>query len=110
MRLEKPQTGAAGLLTASGAYEFESKRYQVKAWTQNFSLLDLTLPDGKPIRGTIGLQIDSAGTVEEPAGQLAMVVEGLQVDGEEFGAVELSARRRMSAGRLSCGRRFRDSV
>ncbi len=92
LRMEKPQPGGAGLVTASGSYETESGEFQARAQARDLRLLDVTLPDGATVRGEMGLDLTASGTAEQPTADLKLNAQGLQWDGRDLGSAELSAQ------------------
>jgi outer membrane protein assembly complex protein YaeT len=81
-----------GPLTAFGAYNLDSRRYQLQANAQDWRLSQLTLPDGTPVRATVTIDAAGQGSLDDPAGNLKLVAENIQYGSRDLGRAELSAR------------------
>jgi outer membrane protein assembly complex protein YaeT len=91
LRLEKPQPGGNGTLQATGTYNVASKNYTIDLESQNLQLTSLTLPDGSPVRGSISLEAEGQGTVDNPTLALKASAENVQYRDQQFGSVNLAA-------------------
>jgi outer membrane protein assembly complex protein YaeT len=92
LHLEKPQPNGGGLLRASGAYNTNSKQYRFQAHAQDFQLSTLTLPGATTVSGAVTLVASGQGVTGDPAAGLKLAFDRLQVDGQDFGRVEISAK------------------
>jgi outer membrane protein assembly complex protein YaeT len=89
LRLDKPDSGG---LAASGTYNLETKAYSVNAAADDFTLSQMVLPDGTPVRGVIDLSAQGSGTIDDPMLDLTLNAGNLRVRDDEIGSVSLTAR------------------
>jgi outer membrane protein assembly factor BamA/autotransporter translocation and assembly factor TamB len=87
LRLDKPQPGGNGELTARGSYDLDRRGYTLSLDSRDLRLTTLTLPDGTPVRGTIDLRANGQGTIENPAGNATFTLADIRVRGDDFGTV-----------------------
>jgi outer membrane protein assembly complex protein YaeT len=112
LRLNKPQPDGDGSLRASGAYNLTSKAYRIEAHAKDVRLSNLTLPWAKSstcppdpagrgpaspcdqsttVRGGVSLDASGQGVTDNPVGDLKLALDRIQVGGQEFGSIEVSA-------------------
>jgi len=91
LALEKPQPGGNGQLTGAGSYDLNTRAYTFDARSADLRLVNVALPDGRRVAGTIALTGNGAGTVESPAGTLRGAITNLSLGTHELGTVELNA-------------------
>jgi outer membrane protein assembly complex protein YaeT len=83
--LDKPQRDGNGRIVGGGTYDLDRRAYTVDLRSSNLQLVSLTLPNGRQVRGPLQLMARGAGTVEEPAGTIDVVADGLRVDQYDIG-------------------------
>ena len=91
LRLSKPQPDGDGSLTASGSYHLDRRTFNLQLDSEQLRLLNLTLPDGVPVRGALELQARAQGTLEDPMGSARIVATELLVRGEDLGSLTVDA-------------------
>ena len=85
--LDKPQAGGNGRITATGSYQLTTRQFTADLQSQNVKLLTLTLPDGRPVRGTVEAIAHANGTVQNLAGTINVRADDLVVGEYAVGAV-----------------------
>ncbi len=90
--LDKPQPGSDGQLTASGHYAIDTGAYDFTVDSHDLSMVALTLPDGRPLRGDVALSGSGAGTIADPAAQLSVALDRLRLAQHDLGRVTLDGR------------------
>jgi hypothetical protein len=83
LTIEKPQPDAPGKISATGSYHLDRKSYTFELRSDNVRLLDLQLPEGQRLRGTLQLSASGAGSVSSPAGMVNLTFDSLEIDGLE---------------------------
>ena len=89
LKLEKPAGG--GTLNASGMYNTASSAYRAEAHSRDFAITNFEL-NGEKLRGVATLDASGSGTVSDPAGELKLALDGIQLGAQEYGHVELNAK------------------
>ena len=85
--IDKPQPDGNGRVTGTATYQLDRRVYTFGLRSTNLQLTSLTLPDGRPVRGTVEMNGRGAGTLDAPAGSLTIVADDLQVDRYALGRV-----------------------
>lgn len=91
LTLEKPQPGGDGSLRAAVTYNQKTRDYSIDARSRNIRLTDLTLPDGRAVRGAIDLTVTGQGNVKDPAGRLQLAARDLTLGDMDLGGLTASA-------------------
>ena len=91
LRLSKPQPDGDGSLTVSGSYHLDRHTFNLQLDSEQLRLVNLTLPDAVPIRGSLALEAHAQGTLEDPTGTARLVAEQLLVRGEDLGRLTVDA-------------------
>ncbi len=89
--LDKPQQGGNGQLVASGTYGIDTRAYSYDVRSDGLRLENAALPDGRALRGEVSITGAGRGTVDSPAGKLALVLNGLRLAEHDLGEVRLDA-------------------
>jgi outer membrane protein assembly complex protein YaeT len=85
--LDKPQPGGNGRIRGGGTYHLDRQTYTVDVQSDNVQLLTLSLPDGRPVRGSLQLAATGTGSVAEPAGTVNVLADALAVGDYPVGRV-----------------------
>ena len=85
--IDKPQPQGNGHIFGSGSYDLDRRTYTADLRSQDLQLVSLALPDGRQIRGALQLTAHGTGSIDQPAGNLNLAVDGLQVDQYAVGRV-----------------------
>jgi outer membrane protein assembly factor BamA/autotransporter translocation and assembly factor TamB len=91
LRLDKPQPGGNGALTARGSYDLDRGVYNVEAKGDNLRLVSVLLPGGTPVRGAIDLNAHGEGTIKDPALTGTFALRDLRVREDDYGNITLNA-------------------
>jgi len=95
-QLRGPQATVSELeldkLRASGTYNTATKQYSFQAHAQDWVLSHLKLPGDTEVRGTVNLDASGSGVSDNPAADLKLAVDGIQVGEQQYGHVELAAK------------------
>jgi outer membrane protein assembly complex protein YaeT len=91
LALTKPQPQGDGRLAGTASYHLDRRTYTADLQSQNVQLLSLTLPDGRPVRGTLQVNARGEGSVEAPAGTLSLAADRLQIAEYTIGQVTANA-------------------
>ncbi|MGH9633049.1 MAG: translocation/assembly module TamB domain-containing protein [Bryobacteraceae bacterium] len=91
LRLVKPQPEGDGTLTANATYNLETEAYEVDAKAEELRLLNVTSPDGTPVRGEFGLTAQGRGTTENPSVDVSLTASGLEAYSEQIGTLTVQA-------------------
>jgi translocation and assembly module TamB len=80
----------AGVLTANGDYEPTSRRYQIRANTQNLRLeqIHVLQRDQDAISGQLTADVSGSGTLDDPQLTGRVQIPSLQMRGETFSGVD----------------------
>ena len=89
--LAKPQPEGDGELTVSGTYRLDTEAYTIEVASKNLRVLTAMLPDGRPIRGQVAVSGSGQGTIADPAADVELTAEALQVADADLGRVALHA-------------------
>lgn len=87
LTLDKPQPDGNGRIRGSGSYNLDRRAYTLDLRSENVQLVNLALPDGRQVRGTLQFSAQGQGTIDEPAGTLTLAADDLQVDDFTIGKV-----------------------
>ena len=79
--IDKPQPDVPGRISATGSYNLDRKSYTFELRSDNVQLLDVQLPEGRRIRGTIQLSGVGEGSVSSPSGTVNLTFDSLEIDG-----------------------------
>ena len=91
LRLSKPQPDGDGSLTAKGSYHLDRRALNLQVESEQLRLLNLTLPDGAPVRAALELEARAHGTLEDPTGTARVVADELLLRGEDLGRLTVAA-------------------
>ena len=83
--IDKPQPQGNGRITGSGTYHLDRRLYTADVQSRGVELANLTLPDGRPLRGTFNLDARSAGSIDAPAGTVSLTADGVEFDTYKIG-------------------------
>ncbi|MGE3276631.1 MAG: translocation/assembly module TamB domain-containing protein [Vicinamibacterales bacterium] len=86
--LQKPQEDGTGRLAASGEYDLRSRAYSLDLSTNDLRIERLVLPDGRPVRAGVAIELNGQGTIADPAARANVTVQDLSVGDTELGAIE----------------------
>ncbi|MBM3745438.1 MAG: AsmA family protein, partial [Acidobacteria bacterium] len=100
LRLDKPQAGGNGYLQASGSYDLASSTYSVKCEANQIAFEKLSLPDDVAIRGSLGLSLEGAGSLEDPALAGSVHLADVSVGEQVLGGLTASGRLDKGEARL----------
>ncbi|MPY88550.1 MAG: BamA/TamA family outer membrane protein [Luteitalea sp.] len=91
LRLDKPQPDADATVDASGSYHLDKGEYAFQVETDQLRLVSLTLPDKTPVRGALTLRGEGQGTLDAPAANAALKIQGLGIGENELGDAQIDA-------------------
>jgi outer membrane protein assembly complex protein YaeT len=89
--LDKPQSDGNGRITGAATYQLDRRTYTADLRSQDIRLESFTLPDGRPLRGTLQLSANGAGSIDNPAGSINLVADALQLDRYALGRIAADA-------------------
>jgi outer membrane protein assembly complex protein YaeT len=87
--IDKPQPQGRGRIAGRGTYHLDRRIYSADLRTENVEFTQLTLADGRPLRGTFNLEARGAGSIDSPAGTVSLTAAGVEVDTYKIGALRL---------------------
>ncbi|MBS1805724.1 MAG: translocation/assembly module TamB domain-containing protein [Acidobacteria bacterium] len=86
-------TAPSGTINASGTYDLATEHFTVNARTSNLDIaqLDHIRQHTTSIEGNLGFTLTGSGTLDDPRLEARATLSNLNVSGEKFGAIELTA-------------------
>lgn len=87
LELTKPQPSGEGRITATGSYQLTTRQYAIDLRSANIHLTTLVLPNAMPVTGAIEMRANGSGTIDDPAGTIAVTTEDLVVGSYTIGGV-----------------------
>lgn len=91
LRLDKPQPGGDGVITAAGSYDLDRGAYAFQVETEGLRLVNLKLPDDTPVRAEVAFRAEGSGTLAEPAATAELDLQTLRVQEDQHGDLRLRA-------------------
>jgi len=86
-------TGPSGTISASGTYDLNSEHFTVNAHATGLDIaqLDHVRQRTSSVEGNLGFTLTGSGTMDDPRLEARATLSNLNVSGEKFGAIELTA-------------------
>ncbi|RPI57832.1 MAG: hypothetical protein EHM55_00405 [Acidobacteria bacterium] len=91
MTLVKPQPVGDGRISGTGTLHLDRRTYTIRLQSENLQLVDLTLPNGRELRGDVQFTARADGSVERPVGTVRLTSGGLRLDQYDLGSLSIEA-------------------